>query len=174
MENKFPETLRFLLQQRGITYAILAEAIGVTKQAISQYTNGKTTPNYPMLIKIASYFGVSLDYLITGQNPENKILSEKLGLSEGALQILNRLNGKVYARYIDKLLCDPDFRETYFKAISNIKLALSFPSLSKLELEGGDALNVGAMLVSAATKVEAINMKKFFEGFFEREIEMEG
>ena len=36
---------------------------------LSDWKNGKTTPKQDKLLKIADYFGVSLDYLMTGKEP---------------------------------------------------------------------------------------------------------
>ena len=42
----------------------VAEAIGVTKAAMSQFEAGKNAPSSAMLIALADYFDVSLDYLV--------------------------------------------------------------------------------------------------------------
>lgn len=47
----------------------LATCIGVSKQAISQYEKEQSTPSAEILIAIADYFNVSLDYL-TGRTDE--------------------------------------------------------------------------------------------------------
>ena len=149
MENKFSETLRFLLQQRGVTHAKLAEVLGVATNSVTVYCTGKARPNIDTLIKIASYFGVSLDYLITGQNPENKILTSELGLSEGTLQTLKELAGKVYGEKLfglsgelDRLIRDPDFLETFFDAICKYQHKANLYPLvkEKLEEKGEEAI----------------------------------
>lgn len=51
--------------KKGITQAELAKALGVKQTAISTYENDvDKTFSIPMLIKIADYFNVSVDYLI--------------------------------------------------------------------------------------------------------------
>ena len=65
-EFKFALTVRNLIKERKIKLKDLAADIGVTKQAISDYCLGKSTPKYPVLIKLADYFGVSCDFLLTG------------------------------------------------------------------------------------------------------------
>ena len=65
-EFKFAQTLRFLKSKKGVTDEKIAEYLDCTTQAISNYRLGKTTPNYETLIKLADYFGVSCDYLLTG------------------------------------------------------------------------------------------------------------
>ena len=148
-EIRFPEVLKSLIKRDGLRLNDLAAKLGVTKQTISQYATGKTTPNYATLIKIASYFGVSLDYLITGQNPENKILTSELGLSEGTLQTLKELAGKVYGEKLfglsgelDRLIRDPDFLETFFDAICEYQHKANLYPLvkEKLEAKGEEAI----------------------------------
>ena len=62
----FAHTLRALLKEKKITFEELAKYLNCTKQAVSNYCRGVTTPNYETLIKLADYFGVSCDYLLTG------------------------------------------------------------------------------------------------------------
>ena len=65
-EFKFAQILRNLIKERKIKLKNLAAVLHISKQAISDYCTGKTTPRYPVLIKLADYFGVSCDFLLTG------------------------------------------------------------------------------------------------------------
>ena len=47
-----------------ITQSQLADAIGVTRQTVSDYLLGNTQPNAEVITKIAQYFNVSSDYLL--------------------------------------------------------------------------------------------------------------
>jgi len=58
------ETIRELRQNRGISQVTLAEALGVTKQSVSNWENDNIQPSIEMLVKIAKYFSVSTDYLL--------------------------------------------------------------------------------------------------------------
>ena len=53
-----------LLQEKHITANELADALGVTPQAVSKWKHGKTGPSIDTLIMIADYCGVTLDELI--------------------------------------------------------------------------------------------------------------
>ena len=44
----------------------LAEHIGVRQQTVAQYCLGETMPSARKCLAIADYFGVSVDYLLTG------------------------------------------------------------------------------------------------------------
>ena len=65
-ELELGDTLIKLMKEKGITVNKLAEYLNCTTQAISNYRLKKTTPNYETLIKLADYFGVSCDFLLTG------------------------------------------------------------------------------------------------------------
>lgn len=69
--SKFNERLKKLREESGITQNALAEKLGITPQSLSYYFNGRE-PNYDLLIKIADYFHVSVDYLLGRPEPEVK------------------------------------------------------------------------------------------------------
>ncbi len=61
--DRFPSRLRELRKERRLRQEDLAHALNVSRQTISKYERGQREPDYDMLIQIADYFGVSLDYL---------------------------------------------------------------------------------------------------------------
>jgi len=90
--NPFPTRLRELMEKRKpeVTQVILAKAIGVTRQAISQWKDGATAPDIYSLGKMADYFKVSTDYLICRtdiKSPDIDIrgIYEKTGLSDKSI-----------------------------------------------------------------------------------------
>ena len=66
MLNKiiFAERLKNLRTENNISTIKLANEIGVSKQAISQFEKGSNYPHVNTLIALADYFNVSLDYLV--------------------------------------------------------------------------------------------------------------
>ena len=52
------------LEERGMTPHELAKAIGVNHQNIYRWESGKTQPSLEMCIRLADFFGVSLDELV--------------------------------------------------------------------------------------------------------------
>lgn len=121
----FPTTLRGILESHpkdghSTTYKALGEAVGVRQQTISQYASGQTQPTADVVLRIARYFDVSVDYLLTGVSSYNKEYSEELGLSEAAVECLKRAKD-MYPQtnlerahtmpYLDELLSDKEFYE---------------------------------------------------------------
>ncbi len=41
--------------------------LNISREALSYYENGRRSPDINMLIAMSNYFGVSIDYLITGK-----------------------------------------------------------------------------------------------------------
>ena len=68
MENKFKDVLRALRGERCVGQELLAKEVGVSKGIVSMWENGLREPNMDSLIKLADYFGVSIDYLVGRTN----------------------------------------------------------------------------------------------------------
>lgn len=60
----FGAHLKELRKSRGITQKQLALAISASERGIQQYELGERKPTYDMLIALADYFNISLDYLV--------------------------------------------------------------------------------------------------------------
>ena len=73
------EQIKLLRMQRGINQIELAKHLGVTKQSISNWENDNIMPSVEMLVKIASFFNVSTDFLL---GLSNKHVLNADGLTE--------------------------------------------------------------------------------------------
>lgn len=71
------EIFKKLCEKNGVSSADVARATGVAKATLSEWKKGTYRPKADKLQKIADYFGVSLDYLMTGQHPEQTSTSGK-------------------------------------------------------------------------------------------------
>lgn len=60
-----------LLKDRGITAYKVAKDTGVTTATLSSWKTGRYEPKPEKLKIIADYFGVSVDYLMTGDEKES-------------------------------------------------------------------------------------------------------
>ncbi len=61
-----------LLQQYGVTPYKISKETGVSQSTLSDWKRGVSTPKQDKLKKIADYFGVSLEYLMTGKEESEK------------------------------------------------------------------------------------------------------
>lgn len=59
-----------LRDDKGVKDAVVSRETGITKSTFSDWKNGRSEPKADKLQKIADYFGVSLEYLRTGQMQE--------------------------------------------------------------------------------------------------------
>lgn len=66
------EVFEQLLQKNNVTSYKVAKEAGVTQTALSNWKSGRSTPTTKTLQKIADYFGVTIDYLMTGGESEAK------------------------------------------------------------------------------------------------------
>lgn len=73
----FGSNLKKLREDSHLSQEQLADIIGVSKSTIGMYEQGKRMPNTNTILKdIASYFGVTIDYLV-GFQADNSVLSEE-------------------------------------------------------------------------------------------------
>lgn len=68
------EIFEQLLSKYGVTAYKVAKETGITTATLSNWKQGKYTPKQDKLQKIADYFGVSLEYLMTGKE---EVVKEK-------------------------------------------------------------------------------------------------
>ncbi len=59
-----------LRKEKNISQEKLAEMLDVSRQAVTKWENGKANPDTENLIRLAEIFGVSVDELCRGKNPE--------------------------------------------------------------------------------------------------------
>lgn len=77
---EFWEKLQELRKNRGLTQEEVAEALFVSRTAVSKWESGRGYPNIDSLKAISSYFSVSIDSLLSGEKlltiAENESKSE--------------------------------------------------------------------------------------------------
>ena len=64
---EFNEKIQELRKQKGLTQEELAEALYVSRTAISKWESGRGYPNIDSLKTIAKFFGVTVDDLLSGE-----------------------------------------------------------------------------------------------------------
>lgn len=75
MQNKLPERLKKLRAATELSQAKLATKLGIPQQTYDKWEQGRSQPDADMLIQLAAYFEVTIDYLLGYSNnmyPEEK------------------------------------------------------------------------------------------------------
>lgn len=62
----FSERLTGLRKKSGMSQEQLAEKLGLTRQTVSKWENGQSTPELAYVAQLSELFGVTTDYLIKG------------------------------------------------------------------------------------------------------------
>lgn len=69
MEN-FGTRLSGLRKNKGLSQEQFADEVGVSRQAISRWETGTSVPELDKIECVSDYFGISLDYLVNGDQQE--------------------------------------------------------------------------------------------------------
>ncbi len=66
--EEFGKRVAALRQEKGFSQIRLAEEINVSRNHMSYIERGQRVPSLDLMIEMADYFGVSLDYLVLGRS----------------------------------------------------------------------------------------------------------
>ena len=79
---RFARILQDLREDRDISRKDLALELNISVSTLGMYEQGRREPNIDMLIKLADYFDVSIDFLVgrSFKNENNELLLEALHL----------------------------------------------------------------------------------------------
>lgn len=103
------EKLKELRKAKGISLKELGSIVGVAESTMSLYENGKRQPDYETLLKLAEFFGVTVDYLLRGKD-ESENLPEELAIFNRGARKLSPENRK---KLLDmaRIMFKEDFKE---------------------------------------------------------------
>lgn len=71
---KCGDRIAYLRERRGLTQEELANKLGISRASLSHYETNRRDPDYGTLGKIATFFNISLDYLLGRTNNPETIL----------------------------------------------------------------------------------------------------
>lgn len=85
------ETIRDLCKRNGISVSAMCLNLGMSKSTMSDLKSGrKRSLSAETLSRIAQYLGVSVDYLLTGEEKENPLVNDDEELTEYLEELKNR------------------------------------------------------------------------------------
>ena len=82
MKMAFNNKLYELRKQKGFSQEELANRLNVSRQTVSKWEVGESTPDMEKLAAISMLFEVSLDELVLDKVPEQSVTSEQIVRSE--------------------------------------------------------------------------------------------
>ena len=66
------DRILMLRKSKGMSQEQLAEAVGVSRQAVSKWESEQASPDPEKIITLSEIFGVTTDYLLKGVEPEKE------------------------------------------------------------------------------------------------------
>lgn len=86
---EFNNKLYQLRKQKGLSQEELANRLNVSRQTVSKWETGDSTPDMEKLITISDFFEISLDELVRGKE------SDLENINSSKSEVLNVLNEKL-------------------------------------------------------------------------------
>jgi len=163
-------TMKRIKEQRkqlGLTQKQLSQQLGIANSTLSTWERGDAAPDYSNLNKLASIFGVSVDYLVGSRNDPLQSRREIVTQEKAAYALLLEDNpviarggevgsivyGHEFQVYIlsllDVMLRDDEKSSVLLRMLSKIVESVSDPRLEKVQI---DSLLTAIDFVCAATK----------------------
>lgn len=89
----FDETMAKRLRSLMVDTNAIADHLGCSAQAISQYRTGASRPSLGNIVRIAKFYGVSTDYILglTDDKPPYLTAEERTGFSTDALEKMQEM-----------------------------------------------------------------------------------
>lgn len=110
-----------LLNKQNKTKAAMAQALGVSRSAISQWEKNGTEPTYEQCIILSNFLNVSLNYLMTGKEKEwQPVLSDKeeKDLDKKVEDLLSAVDSDT-GLMLDGQIMDDETREIFAMNLKN-------------------------------------------------------
>ena len=76
-QMKIGSFLKELRKEKDITQEELAEALCVSNRSVSRWENGRTLPDFDLLIELADHYGVSIDEIMNGRRKEEQTVDKE-------------------------------------------------------------------------------------------------
>ena len=156
-------------KELGLTQKQLSQQLGIANSTLSTWERGDAAPDYSNLNKLASIFGVSVDYLVGSRNDPLQSRREIVTQEKAAYALLLEDNpviarggevgsivyGHEFQVYIlsllDVMLRDDEKSSVLLRMLSKIVESVSDPRLEKGQV---DSLLTAIDFVCAATKTD--------------------
>ena len=154
------------LQDRATNPKALAEYLGVSVQAVNQYKQGTAFPKTENLIKIAEFYGISVDYLlgrtsIPNMDANMQAVHRMTGLSVEAISKLSEMKYDGNQVFLDVIsLLIEDGNAEYFLALLCGSISTAHKKMDSsfidLEIDGIPARMAQSTLINTVLQTKFI------------------
>ena len=102
----FSNKLYSLRKQKGLSQDELGSKLNISRQTISKWELGETTPELEKLIALGDFFEISLDELVMDIKAKESTKTEPLVMNrlETIINSIDRENVKMYTKKISKIV----------------------------------------------------------------------
>ena len=89
--KKYKNRIRDLREDRDLRQTDVSKATGIDQKTLSNYETGKTSPDSYALIRLADFFGVSIDYLVGRTEIDIKSKEDLTSRLEGTKNMIDEI-----------------------------------------------------------------------------------
>lgn len=176
----FPSVLRSLMLQSSTAHHELADYLGKSRQAVSFYCDGSSSPDWETIVAISRFFSVSTDYLlgITAEKTTDQTVQsvcKYTGLSAGSVEYLHthKASGRGFTQRLidDVLLCsdiDADVPSLLIESAQALALSIMSSAADEVKTEIDNRIAVmsgkdGCRYIISAHDAADLYMRKAIE-----------
>ena len=148
METK--DMIRELRTKKGLSQDELAEKVYVTRQAVSRWENGETTPNTEPLKRLSKLFDVSINTLL---GSPRQMVCHCCGMSLDDSTTSKEIDGIFNEEYCKWCYSDGEFTLDFWQRYSELGGEEKFEEFKKQLIDEFNALKIEGL-----PKVESLNV----------------
>lgn len=89
--KKYKNRIRDLREDRDLRQTDVSKATGIDQKTLSNYETGKTSPDSYALIRLADFFGASIDYLVGRTEIDIKSKEDLTSRLEGMKNMIDEI-----------------------------------------------------------------------------------
>ena len=166
------DRLKTLRKEKGVTQKEVGEYLGISYQAYSHYENGLRNPDNETLKKLATYFGVSVDYLLGRDErplPDNLFPLDSESVSLRILGNVRAGTGGVcreellgYQVLPKELLRGRDPKELFCLHVKGDSMSPRIPEGTLIVVQRQSSVDSGSLAVVSIDSEEAVVKKVYY------------
>lgn len=91
----FQQAISEIKKKTGFSNKELGEIVGASEGAVRSWLNGEKKPSAEVVLKYATHFQVSADYLLTGKETNQTIHTGNIQNESGSIGVIGQANAPV-------------------------------------------------------------------------------